>query len=94
MVSSQRSVQTASCLERSAETSITVLLAIEHYLPMFLALPMFNASKSITLYNLPIHISSLGVGVIAAIIELTVTMIVMVITILSIKLIIILLSSY
>tara|TARA_B100000949_G_C14187021_1_gene410064 strand:+ start:398 stop:703 length:306 start_codon:yes stop_codon:yes gene_type:complete len=67
MVSNQRSVQTASCLERSAETSITVLRAIEHYLPVFLALPIFKAHTSMILYSFPIHLSSLGVGVIAAI---------------------------
>jgi hypothetical protein len=40
------------------------------------ALPIFNASKSISLYSLPIHTSSFGVGVEAAIRLAAVTIIV------------------
>ena len=38
-----------------------------------LALPMFKASKSTSLYSFPIQISSFGVGVIAAIMLAIVT---------------------
>lgn len=47
------------------------LWVVSYYLS--LALRIFKAHKSINLYNLPIHTSSFGVGVIAAMIELTVT---------------------
>ena len=72
-ISHPRSAPTASCFDKSALTLLVETEGIYLSPALFLALPIFNAKRSISLYSLPIHTSSLGVGVIAATIDDTVT---------------------